>query len=172
MRYLVLLLAISFVSCIRNSSDQFKITGYAPVYISKQDAGSIGTQAPRATVLAGKIYAYGNYLFQVEQNEGIHIIDNTDPKQAHKIAFLKVPAASELAIRSNHLYTNNIDDLVVFDISSITSPQLVNRVENAFPQISQEYPPITGAYFECVDPSKGVVIGWEQKQLNNPQCRR
>jgi hypothetical protein len=171
MRYLVLLLAIASFSCIR-PSEPYGIMGYAPIYVSKQDAASIGTEAPRPTVLAGKIYAYGNYLFQVEQNAGIHIIDNSNSQQAQKIAFLKVPAASELAIRSNHLYTNNLDDLVVFDISNITSPQLVNRLENAFPQINQEYPPVSGVYFECVDPSKGIVIGWEQKQLDNPQCRR
>jgi hypothetical protein len=49
---------------------------------------------------------------------------------------------------------------------------LVNRIENAFPQINQEYPPFTGVYFECVDPSKGVVIGWEEKQIDQPKCRR
>lgn len=172
MRYLVLLLAMGFCSCIRNASDEFHVMGYAPIYMSRQDAAAIGIEASKPTVVAGKIYAYGNYLFQVEQNEGIHIIDNSNPQQAHKIAFLKVPAASELAIRANHLYTNNLDDLVVFDISNITSPQLVSRVENAFPQINQEYPPLNGVYFECVDPLKGIVIGWEQKQLNDAYCRR
>ena len=172
MRYLVLLLTIVFSSCIRNDPDQIKILAYAPVYLSQQDASAVGLTTAKPTVHAGKIYAYNSYLFQVEQNEGIHIIDNADPKQAHKIAFLKVPAASELAIRANHLYTNNINDLVVFDISDINAPQLVSRIENAFPQINQEYPPLSGVYFECVDPAKGVVIGWEQKHLDNPQCRR
>jgi hypothetical protein len=172
MRYLYLLLCIVLFSCDPRSGVDSKITGYVPIYVSKQDAGFIGTIAAKPTVVSGKIYAYGNYLFQVEQNEGIHIIDNTDPKQAHKIAFLKVAAASELAIKSGYLYTNNLDDLVVFDLSDINSPRLVNRVENAFPQINQEYPPLTGVYFECVDPSKGIVIGWEEKQIDQPKCRR
>jgi len=86
---------------------------------------------------------------------------------------LKIPAASELAIKSNYLYTNNMDDLVVFDLSNITSPHLVNRINGAFPQISQKYPPFNGVYFECPDPSKGIVVGWEEKLLNEtPKCRR
>jgi hypothetical protein len=172
MRYLYLLLCLALCSCDPGSGIDSKTTGYVPIYISKQDAGFIGTVAAKPTVVSGKIYAYGNYLFQVEQNEGLHIIDNTNPQQAHKIAFLKVAAASELAIKSGYLYTNNLDDLVVFDLSDISSPRLVNRIENAFPQVNQEYPPFAGVYFECVDPSKGVVIGWEEKQIDQPKCRR
>jgi hypothetical protein len=172
MRYLYLLLAFFLFSCDTGWGDQPRITAYVPIYISKQDAGTVEAIAAKPTVHAGKIYAYGNYLFQVEQNEGIHIIDNSDPRQAHKIAFLKVAAATELAIKSGYLYTNHLNDMVVFDLSDISSPRLVNRLENAFPQIGQEYPPFSGVYFECVDPSKGVVIGWEEKQVDNPKCRR
>jgi hypothetical protein len=172
MRYLCLLFSVYLFSCDPRWRDDSKISGYAPIYASKEDANFVGTVPVRPTVHPGKIYAYGNYLFQIEQNEGIHIIDNSNPQQAHKISFLKVAAASELAIKSGYLYTNNLDDLVVFDLSDINSPRLSNRVENAFPQINQEYPPFNGVYFECVDPSKGVVIGWEEKQLDNPKCRR
>jgi len=161
MRYLYLLLLFFLFSCDTGLGDQLRITAYVPIYISKQDASNVGAVAAKPTVYPGKIYAYGNYLFQVEQNEGIHIIDNSNPQQAHKIAFLKVAAATELAIKSGYLYTNHLNDMVVFDLSDITSPRLVNRLENAFPQIGQEYPPFSGVYFECVDPSKGVVIGWE-----------
>jgi len=145
--------------------------GYAPVYVTRQEA-EVSVEAVRPTVHPGKIYAYGSYLFQVEQNQGIHIIDNTNPQQAHKISFLKLAAASELAIKDAHLYTNNLSDLVVFDLSDISSPRLVNRIKDAFPPISQEYPPYTGVYFECVDPSRGIVVGWEQKEIDHPKCRR
>lgn len=171
MRYLTLLLLIGLASCVR-PGEPYTIMGYTPIYRSAQEAAAVGVENPKASVLPGKIYAWGNYLFQVEQNEGIHIIDNTDPRKARKILFLKVPAASELAVKANHLYTNNLNDLVVFDLANINAPQLVNRVKDAFPQISQEYPPATGVYFDCVDPAKGIVVGWEQKQLDNPQCRR
>ena len=172
MRYIYLLLTILLFSCDPQWRDNSSFMAYEPIYISKEEANSIGPRAARQTLAPGKIYAYGNYLFQVEQHQGIHIIDNSVPQQAHKISFLNVPAASELAVKDGFLYTNNLDDLVVFDISDINSPRLVNRMENAFPEISQDYPPVNGAYFKCVDPSKGVVVGWEEKLVENPKCRR
>lgn len=174
MRYLYLLLAIAIFSCDPDrgaGAGQYR--AWVPIYASQQSANQISVEATKPTVHAGKIYAYGNYLFQVEQMEGIHIIDNSNPQQAHKIAFLKVPSATEISIKSNFLYTNNLNDLVVFDLSSITSPQLVNRIQGAFPLINQNYPPVDFGYFECVDPSKGYVIGWEEKMVNEePKCRR
>ena len=89
-----------------------------------------------------------------------------------KISFIKIPGATELAIKANYLYTNNVNDLVVIDLSNIASPQVVSRVADAFPQINQNYPSLSGVRFECPDPSKGIVIGWEQKLIDNPKCRR
>jgi hypothetical protein len=148
------------------------VQGYAPIYASRQSINTITAQAPMPTTQPGKIYAFGRYLFQVENGSGIHIIDNIDPATARKIAFLKVPMATEIAIKQNFLYTNNLNDLVVFDLSNITAPQLVNRIADAFPAIDQTYPPVSRTSFECADASKGVVIGWEQKMISNPKCRR
>jgi hypothetical protein len=172
MKYLIPLLAILLASCEQQESNLGDIRGYAPIYATQQVANTITTEASRETTSPGKIYAYGNYLFQVDVNTGIHIIDNTNPRQAHKIAFLRIAACSELAIRSNFLYTNNLNDLVIFDLSNITSPQLVKRLPGAFPQVSDSYPPVNNTYFECPDPAKGIVIGWEEKVLHEPKCHR
>ena len=59
--------------------------------------------------------------------------------------------------------------MVVLDISDPTNVTVSKRVKNAFHQ--QDFPPL-GGYFECVDPSKGVVISWERTTLENPQCFR
>ena len=173
MKYLSLLFIIVLFSCDPDRAEgNYKVTGYVPIYLEQRSDTAINTGGPQSTVKAGKIYAYRNYLFQVEQNEGIHIIDNFDPKQAHKIMFLKIPSATELAIKSNYLYTNHFNDLVVFDLSDISSPRLVSRLTNAFPQISQNYPSFTGVQFECPDPSKGIIIGWKEQMIENPKCRR
>src|SRR5690242_18709881 len=125
MKYVLMLLLVACVACNPNRGDvgQGDITGYRPIYASVQEANAIGIEAARPTTHAGKIYAYGNYLFQVEDGEGIHIINNTAPQQAQKVGFLKIPTCSEISIKANYLYTNNLNDLVVFDISNITSPQ-------------------------------------------------
>lgn len=173
MNRFILLLFFAYTGCIPDNSNlQGSELAYVPVYASRNVVNDINVTTVKATLNAGKIYAYGAYLFQVEQYEGIHIIDNSIPKQARKIAFLKVPLCTEIAIKDNYLYTNNLNDLVVFNISNATAPQLVKRVAEVFPEVGQSYPPFSGVYFECPDPSKGIIIRWEQKSVKNPACRR
>jgi hypothetical protein len=145
---------------------------YAPVYASPKIYDSIAVLAPKSTAKAGKIYAYATYAFQVDQYQGIHIIADAHSAGARKVAFLKVPWCTEVAVKGTYLYTNNLNDLVVFDISDPLAPKLVKRLPNAFPSISQTYPPESGVYFECADPSKGIVAGWERRKVENPKCRR
>jgi hypothetical protein len=173
MRRLLPCLLILLSSCVWEGGDLRSVNlGFAPVYAPRTTANTITTEPARPTAQPGKIYAYGTYAFQVDQYKGIHIIDNSNPKEARKIAFLSVPMATEIAIKSGHLYTNNLNDLVVFSLANVTQPQLVNRIKDAFPVISQEFPPFSNTYFECPDTAKGVVVGWEQKELSNPKCRR
>jgi len=149
-----------------------EIPGYVPVYASFEDISQITVENARPTAHAGKIYAFGSFIFQNDLNEGIHIIDNSDRNNPKKVAFLKVPLSTEIAVKGNFLYTNNLDDLVVFDISNASQPTLVNRVKKVFPQFNQDYPPFQNVYFECADPSKGIVVRWEQKNIKSPTCRR
>jgi hypothetical protein len=146
--------------------------GYSPVYASTGDLTQIAFEPAKNTESAGKIYTIGNYLFQNDINKGIHIIDGRDKNHIKKIGFLKIPFATEVAVKGNYLYTNNLNDLVVFDISNINSPQLVKRIENVFPVVSQKYPPISNVAFECPNPAKGIVVRWEKTMLKDPKCRR
>lgn len=168
---LLLLLPVLF-ACVQDRNRGNQTLGYVPVYLPAATSHQITSSAPIATKNAGKIYAYLNYLFQVEQGRGIHVIDNTSPQQASKVSFINIPGCSEIAIKANHLYTNNVNDLVVISLANVSSPTLVSRQANAFPQLENNYPPNTGVFFECVDPAKGIVIGWEQKTLTDPKCRR
>lgn len=162
-----------FYSCMPD--DNFQPTGqigYSPVYASPEEIAQIKLEPARNTQFAGKIYAFRNYIFQNELNEGIHIINNTNRNQPGKAGFLKVPFSTEIAIKGNFLYTNNVDDLVVFDISDLANPRLVKRIENVFPAIDQQYPPFNNTVFESPDPSKGIVVRWERKEISKPKCRR
>ncbi len=149
-----------------------EIDAYVPRYLTVADTTGLVVTTPKATVKAGKIYAYGNYIFQNEINKGFHIINNTVPANAQKVAFLNVPTSTEISIKGNYLYTNNCADMVVFDISNITAPVLVNRLVNAFPLTDQNYPPVFNCYFVCADASKGKIIDWELKKIPTPSCRR
>lgn len=173
MRYLLLLLSLVGFACLPDEVGSVNPNlAYAPIYASPKVYDSIAVTAPKATTTAGKIYAYASYAFQVDQNQGIHIVADAQSASARKVAFLKVPWCTEVAVKGTFLYTNNLNDLVVFDITNPQQPRLVKRLSNAFPSINQTYPPQNGVYFECADPSKGIVVGWEQKKVDNPKCRR
>lgn len=144
---------------------------YVPVYMSAVEKNNIASFSPRATEKSGKIYAFGNYIFQNDVNKGIHIIDNSDRAHPQKIAFLNIPYNTEFAVRGNYIYANNVNDLVVIDISNIHYPSVVKRMENAFPYINQQYPPLSG-YFVCPDPAKGVIVDWELQAVKSPTCKR
>jgi hypothetical protein len=171
--YLFFLMLI--ISCTQTTSNKYvpkSIEGYAPVYASSTDIENIAVTSPTPTINAGKIYAFGNYIFQNDIATGIHIIDNNNKANPIKIAFLKIPYNTEVAVKGNFLYANNLGDLLVFDISNTANPVLVKRVANVFPTVAQNYPMQSGVYFECVDASKGIVVNWIKKTLTNPKCQR
>lgn len=147
------------------------VVGWAPVYSQDPDLQQIVSDTPHITLQAGKIYANGHYIYQNEVDKGIHVIDISHPAEPEEIAFIKSAGSTELAIRGNYLYTNNLNDIVVVDISNPLQVKEIARLKNAFSTKSGLYPPGHG-YFECVDPSKGTVTGWEQKLLHHPSCYR
>jgi hypothetical protein len=171
----ILLVLFIFCACtndVKKQNDTSNTLSYVPIYAIPTEVNDIAVQQPTPTKNAGKIYAYGNYVFQNDQYKGYHIINNINPANAQKVAFLKVPFSTEIAIKGNYLYCNNVSDLLVFDISNTINPVLIKRVKNAFPVIEQNYPPVSNVYFECVDATKGIVVGWEQKTIPRPSCKR
>ena len=108
----------------------------------------------------------------VEQFRGIHVIDNSDPTTPLRIAFIQVFGAADLAISGNTMYVDNYTDLVAIDISDIMNVMVVSRVKELYSRESKRYPEGFSGYFECVDESKGFVVGWEETELLNPKCIR
>jgi len=168
------LLALGLSACdtdINASNPPVEEQAYVPVYANTSILNDISIAPVRATQKAGKIYTYGAYIFQNELNEGIHIIDKSQA-QPRKVAFLKIPYSTEIAVKGNYLYTNSVSDILVIDISNPQQPSVIKRIKDAFPAINQDHPPFSNVYFECVDPSKGIVVDWELKTIKRPNCRR
>ena len=145
---------------------------YIPVYMQASEIDRISVEGPRATTVAGKIYVIGNFLLQNDVNTGIHLIDASNPASPKKLAFLKIPMCTEMAVKDGYLYANNNNDIVVIDVRNSTTPTLVKRLPGVFPAISQQHPPFTNVLFECPEPSKGVVVSWELKSNPGVKCRR
>jgi len=150
--------------------------GYVPIYASSASAKKIFTEPPRATVNGGKIYTTGNLLFQVERDSGIHVINYADPANPKKLGFIHSFLCKELSAKNGFIYTNNLSDLVVIDINNMNNVREVSRTENVFPDLALQFPSKSNQsetiYFECPDPKKGVITGWERKQIKNPKCWR
>jgi hypothetical protein len=172
---LLLILAVGVISACRVDSTKTKmigrVPGYKPIYSNDIDLYVIQNKPARAVVKAGKIYVKDNYIFQNEIGEGMHIINNSNPANAQRIGFISIKGSQEIAIKGNFLYSNNLSDLVVIDISNIANVKEVNRIKNTFYNANfQLAPPLGGGYFECVDKSKGVVTGWQRDSIDNPTC--
>ena len=79
-------ISIIFYSCEDSTLREY--TGYAPEYLSYKDLRTAVTEVQNVDLKnAGKIYFKDNYIFIVEELEGIHIFDNTNPASPIKKAF-------------------------------------------------------------------------------------
>lgn len=142
-----------------------KYTGCFPVYTDyetfRQPAEFKG---PQSIENNGSIYIKDNYLFIVSPDKGIHFIDNSNPSSPVNFGFLDLLGCTNMSIRGNYLYANSFIDLVIFDISSMTNPVEVSRMEDLFPQalpqMEKNYP-----VMETIDKSKGVVTSWEYRKV-------
>ncbi len=73
---LLLSTTIFFCACNPPTTElSGKVDAYVPVYASLAGVEQVSVQTQQSTKEAGKIYAYGNYIFQNDVNSGIHIID-------------------------------------------------------------------------------------------------
>lgn len=140
---------------------------YVPVY-GEATASDIVMTSPQSVNDPGKIYVYENYLLVNEKNKGIHIFDNTDPANPVNLGFLQLLGNHDMAIKDGVLYGDHLGNLVALTTNDFTNVQEKGRLPLRNWELG--VPPPSGFHFECVDPDKGLVIGWKKTQLKNPNC--
>ncbi|MBD3637791.1 MAG: hypothetical protein HUJ25_10590 [Crocinitomicaceae bacterium] len=164
--FVLLLTGLVMMSC----NDKTEIVdGWKPIYASESDNQTVDIKASEPLENPGRIYVYENLLMINDQSKGIHIYDNTDNSNPVELSFIGIPGNMDFSVRENKVYADNITDMVIIDITNPAAPTYSNRIENVFP--IQQFPDEFGA-FECVDPDKGTVVGWEKTKLENPKCFR
>ncbi|HET8858439.1 hypothetical protein [Marivirga sp.] len=168
------LLPIIILSCTNWTNvpnfDVEEVEGYRPVYATESEQ-EVKTLPPREMENPGKIYVINEFLLVVDRLKGVHVFNNENPENPVNIGFIQITGSNDVAVRDNILYADQASDLLAIDISNPTNVQIASRVKDVFPFGSQ-YPQQQGFYFECPDPSKGLVIGWEYTTLNSPECYR
>lgn len=172
-KYLVIAFALmAMLSCdgvdeVVNVNDGDQNAGYRPVYGSPEML-TISMTNPRSVKNPGKIYVYGKYLLINEVKEGIHVYDNANPQAPASIGFITMVGNTDMAVKDNVLYGDHMGNLVALTISDFNSITEMGRLDLASWNLG--VPPPAGEYFECVDPAKGLVIGWEKSDAKNLKC--
>lgn len=122
-------------SCIKDKCTQtVTYMKDIPVYRSYEEIRQpIKTEAARTLQNPGKIYLYADYVLINELNEGVHVIDNSDPANPQPISFIKIAGNVDIAMKGSVLYADNYTDLLAIDMSNPNSVSVLKRVENIFP---------------------------------------
>ncbi|WP_159451952.1 LVIVD repeat-containing protein [Hymenobacter roseosalivarius] len=140
-------------------------TAYCPLLMTRPALeGSVAARPAQAMHNTGKIYLHGRYVFVNERYEGVHVIDNQDPKNPRIVSFLRIPGNVDIAIKGNLLYADNGPDLVTIDISNPLAVKVVSRVREAFRELPM--PERLGVHSDCLPaswPANTVVVGWQKR---------
>ena len=161
-----------FFSCnlYRDDVQDFVAEGLKPIYGDPSMISTIELLDTIPMENPGKIVYLEPYLFVNEVGKGIHVIDNRNPVNPVKEAFISIPFNRDLAVQNKIIYADNNQDLISIRYHSRDSIQLIDRKENVFEQLSA-FPEDYSGYFECIDTTKGQVTGWLPATLRNPECR-
>ncbi|HCZ35951.1 MAG TPA: hypothetical protein DHV26_08500 [Cytophagales bacterium] len=144
-----------------------EVEGFVPIY-GDAVTSEIKFTTSRTVKAPGKIYTYGTYLLINEVNQGIHIYENSDPTNPTPLGFIEIVGNTDMAIRNNILYANHLGKLVALNVANLSAPQKVGEVNITNWLLG--VPPPAQQYFQCVDPTNGIVIGWKKETLRNPEC--
>ena len=181
--FLVVILLTGCIDSVQVDPLPSQVEGLKPVYIAEAE-NVVEVQDAIGFENLGKIVYANPYLLINERFKGIHIVDNSNPSDPVKIAFLKIPGNTDFTLKGQYLYANHGSDLKTFlingneanfeiDLPSLEETQIISDLfsteENN--QISALFPPDYQGFFECVDPDKGIVVGWESSILTDPECR-
>lgn len=178
---LLLTVSIAVSSCwdLRNkpSPPPKKVWGYKAIFTTDLSLLTIESEPPRDVTNPAKIYVKGNLIFQNDLGFGVHVIDNTDPRNPIRIGFIRIHGNSEMSIQGNYMYANCIKDLVVVDISDWQNAVEVKRIKDAFANGSAVFGVITvpvperNVFYECdVEAGPKVHIGWVRDSIYDNNC--
>ncbi|MGJ8744323.1 hypothetical protein [Polaribacter sp.] len=158
----LLILCFSLTNCYFDRREEpivdIVFSRYNPVTLERTVfENSIAILDNTEVITSSKIYIIDNYIFINDKRTGFHIFDNSDPSNPIKKKFLKIPGATDIAIRNNTLYINQATDLVILTLNfNDFSVKVNNRIKNVFPELRSP----DGEYFS---ENNKVVVNWIEK---------
>ena len=132
---IILFLTMACFILLSCDNSEFIIVKVATPEYMTLDAfrSSVEITSPTPIIESGKIYVYNDLVLVNDIDKGIHVIDNSNPDNPHKIACIKIKANKDMEIKGDYLYADSLMDLVVFDISDINNIKEKNRLKDVFP---------------------------------------
>ncbi len=131
-------------------------SSFTPVVMQRTDfENSVGTLSSRNIIKSGKIYIYEDLLFINEVNDGFHVYNYENPTNPLPINYIKIPGATDLAIRDGLLYINQATDLVTLKYNSQTNIyNFIFRNRDVFP------PKPSPDGFNPTIATNSVIVNW------------
>ncbi|MFY8128873.1 MAG: LVIVD repeat-containing protein [Chitinophagaceae bacterium] len=149
------IVTIVAIACVKDTGTQsYKV--FKPITASMASLrASIKTEAAKPIKNAGKMFVLGNFVFVNEKNEGIHVIDNTNPSSPINKTFINIPGNLDVAVKDNILYADCYNDVVAINISNPNNIVITTVVEDVFKD--------KRFLFGRTLPVGTALIGWESK---------
>ncbi|MDR2891424.1 MAG: hypothetical protein LBV18_07535 [Alistipes sp.] len=127
---------------------------YVPLFMERAELERSVKYAaePRGMIDPGKIWIAGDDIFIVERYRGIHIIDNSDPRNPTPKSFIVAPGCMDVAVKNDILYLDNAVDFVAFNL---VTGVVTRRIKNFFPEPAS---PTGERYYD--QPHGMILVGW------------
>ena len=165
--YILIVIAFLFSACTKDRGTiSLTYNKGTAVYGDINEVRSLPLLAsPRNIDNPGKIFIGEDFILIGEENEGIHVYDNTNPSSPVNISFIQLPFTKEFYVDNDIIYAESHYDFLKIDLSNISMPTLIDRVEYAFgwPIANNEDQVLLGFDFE---------ITTESFKLNSPEARQ
>ncbi len=164
----IVMLFFVLQSCNDETDGEFVLVNVAtPKYMTKEALrSSVRISSPMPIIESGKIYVYNDLVLVNDIENGIHIIDNSNPKSPKKVACIKIEASNDMEIKGDYLYVDSLMDLVIFDISDINDIKEVTRLKDVFPSyvVMPFMDDLLFDYKDQTPNSDEIIIGWKVTQ--------
>ena len=136
-------------------------------------------ESPKQLESANKIFLSNDLILISERKKGIHVYDNSNPKNPVPLNFLNIPGNNEMFVEDNIIYADSYYDLLKIDISSPLQATVVSRLENAIrPRFSNDRGQILIGFNEevvteqlsCdahIDNNRSIYFDWNSQRIDD-----
>ena len=126
-------------SCVwRNTDDDISVPPdyYKPVTMERPAFESaVQATAFQNITKPGKIYIKDELMFVSDVNKGFGVYNYSDAANPLPIGYIKIPGATDIAVRNNNIYINQAVDLVSLQYNPANNKiTITSRNKNVFPQ--------------------------------------